>query len=104
MPSAFVIEKNFLKNKAMLIYDEAVKTILDNIKRLSAGEMPRLACAGHGVAKDIYSDYDLLNRPSLPAAVSPRETMIWSDLYWEKSESFSFPESRWYRGQRLRLV
>lgn len=47
------------RRKVMLSYDDALKTILHNIKKMEAVEMPLLACAGHVAAEDIYADYDL---------------------------------------------
>jgi molybdopterin molybdotransferase len=43
----------------MLSYDDAVKTILDNVKRLGTEKKPLLACVGHVAAENIYSDFDL---------------------------------------------
>jgi molybdopterin molybdotransferase len=47
----------------MLSYDNAVKTILDNVKRLEVVKKPLLACMGHVAAENIYADLDL---PQLP--------------------------------------
>jgi len=47
----------------MLSYEDAVKTILDNVKRLDAVEKPLLSCNGQVSAENIHADFDL---PQLP--------------------------------------
>jgi molybdopterin molybdotransferase len=43
----------------MLSYDDAVKTILDKVKRMEVLEKPLLACADQVTAENIYADFDL---------------------------------------------
>ena len=43
----------------MLSYDDAVRTILENVTRLEAVEEPLLACSGRVAAENNYADFDL---------------------------------------------
>jgi len=43
----------------MLSYDDAVKTILDKVKRMEVLEKPLLVCVDQVTAENIYADFDL---------------------------------------------
>jgi len=43
----------------MLSYDDALKTILDKIKRMEVLERPLLSCVGQVTAENIYAEFDL---------------------------------------------
>jgi len=46
-------------DNAMLSYDDAVKTILHNVRKLAAVEMPLSGCVGQVASENIYADFDL---------------------------------------------
>jgi molybdopterin molybdotransferase len=63
----------------MLSYDDAVKTILDNVRKSDAVNKPLLDCVGHVAAEDMYADFDL---PQLPISGPDGYAVRSQDIKW----------------------
>jgi molybdopterin molybdotransferase len=63
----------------MLSYENAVETILDNVKRLDAVDRPLLDSFGCVTAEDVYADFDL---PQLPVSGPDGYAVRSEDIKW----------------------